>query len=113
MAIAQAGNRFFTADVVANTVTTLIPAASNVNGITLQTLSLGLNPGNGIAYIYANATAPTGLIDTTARAIFIVTSTDGVGSGNLAQPIFLRAGLGLYLVANFRSFPAISYDVVS
>lgn len=113
MTVAQTGNRFFTADVPANTITALIPASTNVNGITLQTLSLAINPGNGIAYVYANATAPAGLIDPSSRAIFIVTSTDGVGSANLAQPIFLRPGLGLYLIANFRSFPAISYDVVS
>lgn len=113
MTMAQTGKNFVTADVPANTLTTLIPPATNTNGITLQTLSLAMNPTNAIAYVYANETPPAQLIDPNARAIFIVTSTSGVGSANMSAPIFLRAGLGLYLIANSICFPAISYDVVS
>jgi hypothetical protein len=81
----------------------------------LQTLFAVVAPASngGVAYVYANATAPTSLFDATCRIIFTTASiTGGTGFANMVNPIFIRTGLGLYVICNFTANIAVSYDLV-
>lgn len=81
----------------------IVSPSQNVNGLTIQTAYI--DPADGYVNLYASETAPAGAGDANTRIIFcgngpaVATSHSLI---TLPEPLFVPAGLGLWITAGSR-----------
>jgi hypothetical protein len=102
-------NSFYTT-VAANAIVQIVALASNLNGISLQTANIAVNPGNGISQIYYGTASST---SSTGATILIATSQSGsTGFSNLPYPLLIPAGYGLYAFSNVSGPVFVTYNFI-
>lgn len=109
------GNSFFNSDMIANNVLQILSPSANTKGVYLRTLSM--SSGGGTTSLYADTTAPTVVRDNTKRVILVSyfpnTSAYPLGGWtNLPNPLFIPAGMGLWVGSTAGASINLTYDLI-
>lgn len=92
--------------------TQVLAPASNTNGAYVRTLNIGANSA-GSVLLYATATTPSANIDYTKPVVFYGGAVVNGAVTTMPFPLYIPAGLGLWIGANTNSDSLITYDIVS
>ena len=108
--VVPVGQLFAGVSPAADSVVQLVAPGSNLNGIILRTATVAVNSGG--TFLFADTSAPASATDFTKRVVLQISSTVGE-SATLPNPLFLFAGMGVWVSTNSDGADAfITYDLV-
>jgi hypothetical protein len=107
------GTKFVNIDLHGNEVQQAIAPSANTNGLYIRSHMQSAGAG-GNTQLYVSTSAPSSASDTTKMILFAHAEANNAGSwGQLAYPIFVPAGLGIWFGGTNGGSIRMTYDLNS